>query len=167
MHFFEALCLDLLLSHKFVLIPEPNEGQPGFKVETDPQFHFFTNRNTRNAELQSVPGDLSIRVHRPFESVTENIIKGLIRSGNFKSPKQASVFLKGLFIAKDRDFSGSRVNPFVVVLMKLFIKHLPSLIDARDSLPDTGPYQVILQPLVGPLHFSFGGRTQGINHLDA
>ena len=167
MHFLEILGFDLLLSHELFLIPESNEGQPGFKVETDPQFHFFTNRNTRNAELQCVPGDLSIRVHRPFESVTENIIKGLIRSGDFKSPKQASVFLKSLVIAKDRDFSGSGVNPFVVVLMKLFIEHLPTLIDACDSLPDTRPYQVILQPLVGSLHFSLGGRTQGINHLDA
>ena len=166
MHFLEVLCLDLLLSHELVLIPEPNEGQPGFKVKTDPQFHLFTNRNTRQAELQSVPGDLAIRIHRPFKSVTENIIKGLIRSGDFKSPKQASVLPKGLFITKNWDFPGGGVNPFVIVLMKLFMEHLPRLIDARDSLPDTGPDQVILQPLVGPLHFSFGGRTQGINHLD-
>ena len=158
MHFLEVLCLDLLLPHKLVTIPKPNEGQPGFKVKTDPQFHFFTNRNTRQAELKSIPGDLSIRVHRPFESVTENIIKSLIRSGDFKPSKQASVFLKSLFIAKDRDFSGSGVNPFVVVVMKFFVEHLPSLIDARNPLPDTGSDQVILQPLVRPLHFSFGGR---------
>jgi hypothetical protein len=135
-HFLEILGFDLLFSHELVLIPEPNQSQPGFKIETDPQFHLFTNRNTRNAELQSVPGDLPIRVHRPFESVTENIIEGLIRPGNFKSPKQASVFLKSSFIAKNRDFSGSGVNPFVIVLMKLFIEQLPSLIDARDPLAD-------------------------------
>jgi hypothetical protein len=26
-HFLEVLCLDLLLSHKLALVPEPNEGQ--------------------------------------------------------------------------------------------------------------------------------------------
>jgi hypothetical protein len=90
-HFLEVLGFDLLLSHELFLIPESNEGQAGLEVKADPQFHFFANRNTHEAELQSVPGDLSIRVHGPFKSVTENIIKGLIRFGNFKPAKHASI----------------------------------------------------------------------------
>jgi hypothetical protein len=37
-HFLEILGFDLLFSHELVLIPEPNQSQPGFKIETDPQF---------------------------------------------------------------------------------------------------------------------------------
>lgn len=111
--FIEILCFDLLLSHELFLIPEPNEGQPGSKVKIDPQFHLFANRNTHHAELQCVPGDrdLAISIHRSFETVTVNIIEGLIRSRKFKPAKQASILSKGFLIRTKRDFPGGGVKP--------------------------------------------------------
>ena len=75
MHFLEILGFDLLFSDELVAIPEPDEGQTVFKVKADPQLHVFTNRNTRDAELQSVPRDLAISIHLSFELFRNNSIR--------------------------------------------------------------------------------------------
>ena len=58
------------------------------------------------------------------------------------------------------------MNPLVTVLMNFRVENLPSLIYFCDAVPNTGSYQMILNPSVRSFDLSLGGRTQGIDDLD-
>jgi hypothetical protein len=113
-----------------------------------------------------VKGYPSIGIDGSLNSKAEDILHRLKWRSHLKLSKQRSPLFQCALKPEVRNLLSGRVNLAVVISMDHTVKHPLGFSDVGHIFSDTGSYESVLKPGIGPLNLPPGLGRQGIGHLD-